>query len=51
MIGINKTESSFFELGQIYSEIHDWIDSKKQQKILKVFFKKSKVKCLNWNKK
>ena len=29
MIGINKTESSFFELGQIYSEIHDWIDSKK----------------------
>ena len=27
MIGINKTESSFFELGQIYSEIHDWIDS------------------------
>lgn len=29
MIGINKTESSFFELGQIYSEIHNWIDSKK----------------------
>ena len=29
MIGINKTESSFFELGKIYSEIHDWIDSKK----------------------
>ena len=25
---MNKTESSFFELGQIYSEIHDWIDSK-----------------------
>ena len=29
MIGINKTEISFFELGQIYSEIHNWIDSKK----------------------
>lgn len=35
MIGINKTESSFFELGQIYSEINDWIDSKQAAEDIK----------------
>ena len=35
MIGMNKTESSFFELGQIYSEINDWIDSKQATEDIK----------------
>ena len=32
---MNKTESSFFELGQIYSEINDWIDSKQAAEDIK----------------
>lgn len=32
---MNKTESSFFELGEIYSKIHDWIDSKQAAEDIK----------------
>ena len=32
---MNKTESSFFELGQIYSEINNWIDSKQATEDIK----------------
>ena len=32
---MNKTESSFFELGEIYSEIHNWIDSKQATEDIK----------------